>query len=133
MLEFKPNTVARQLPRKTHPRNIGVITQPFINYYSFVERLRGVQQCLGEQGDNFEVVLYNISSLASFDERVRFMAQTGFVEGLLVIDLELTEEQVDLLNSAHIPFVGLNQFKDRSWTCLAMTTSRAGDWRRSIC
>ena len=125
-LEFKPNTVARQLPRKTHPRNIGVITQPFINYYSFVERLRGVQRYLGEQDDNFEVVLYNISSLSSFDERVRFMAQAGSVEGLLVIDLEFSDEQVDLLNSAHIPFVGLNQFKDRAWACFGYDNIEGG-------
>lgn len=125
-LDFTPNTVARQLPRKTRPRNIGVITQPFINYYSFVERLRGVQKYLGEQPDNFEVVLYNISSLSSFDERVRFMAQTGIVEGLLVIDLELSDEHIELLNSAHIPFVGLNQFKDRSWTCFGYDNIEGG-------
>ena len=125
-LEFKPNTVARQLPRRTHFRNIGVITQPFINYYSFVERLRGVQRYLGAQTDGFEIVLYNISTPSSFDERIRFVAQTGIVEGLLVIDLELTDGQIELLNSAHIPSVGLNQFQDQAWPCFGYDNIKGG-------
>jgi len=125
-LGFKPKSAARQLPRKTFPRNIGVITQPFINYYSFVERLRGVQRYLGEQSEDFELVLYNISSPVSFEKRVRFVAQTGFVEGLLVIDLELSDEQLSLLDSAHIPLVGLNQFADRTWSCFGYDNIQGG-------
>lgn len=125
-LDFKPKPAARQLPRKMLPRNIGVITQPFVNYYSFVERLRGVQRYLGEQAEDLELVLYNINSPTSFDKRIRFVAQTGFVEGLLVIDLEPSDKQLSLLDSAHIPFVGLNQFRDRTWTCFGYDNIQGG-------
>ncbi len=117
-LDFKPNTVARQLPRKTRVCNIGVITQPFINHYSFVERLRGVQRALVKLDRHYELVLYNISSPESYDDRLRTIAQTGPVDGLLIIDIDLTTEQFELLTSATIPFVGLNQFQDRPWPCI---------------
>lgn len=125
-LGFKPNTVARQLPRKTRLRNIGVITQPFINHYSFVERLRGVQRTLSELKKRYELVLYNISSPESYQERLEIIAQTGAVSGLLIIDLDLTDEQIELLESAAIPFVGLNQFQQRSWPCIGMNNVEGG-------
>ncbi|GAB4573732.1 MAG: LacI family DNA-binding transcriptional regulator [Anaerolineae bacterium] len=125
-LDFRPNTVARQLPRKTRLRNIGVITQPFINHHSFVERLRGVQRVLGQTARRYELVLYNISSLDHLDERLVTIARTGSVDGLLLIDLDLTPEQVELLTSANIPFVGLNQFQDRDWPCIGSDNEAGG-------
>jgi DNA-binding LacI/PurR family transcriptional regulator len=117
-LGFKPSAVARQLPRKTQLRNIGVITQPFVSYYSFVERLRGVQQVLWQDDPDYELVLYNISSGRSYNDRLQSIARSGAVEGLLIIDLDLNDDQIELLNGANIPVVGLNQFQDRAWPCI---------------
>ena len=125
-LDFKPNTVARQLPRKTRLRNIGVITQPFINPHSFVERLRGAQRAIGQAARQYELILYNISSPAHYDERLRSIAQTGAVDALLIIDLDLTDEQVTILTSANIPFMGLNQFQDRAWPCIGYSNFEGG-------
>ena len=114
-LGFKPNYAARSLPRKTQFHNIGVITQPFVNYHSFAERLRGVQQALGATENKYELVLYNVSSLEHFNKRIASIIQTHSVEGLLVVDLELSEAQQEALNQANIPFVGIGCFGDVSW------------------
>jgi len=107
-LGYKPNQIARQLPRKTRLRNIGVITQPFLSYPSFVERLRGAQMALSEHTNHYEIILYNVSSLESYAERLKTIAQSGAVDGVLVIDLELNAAARDLLTQAHLPFTGLN-------------------------
>lgn len=125
-LDFRPNTVARQLPRKTRLRNIGVITQPFINHHSFVERLRGVQRVLGQTANRYELVLYNISSLNNYDKRLQSIAQIGAVDALLIIDLDLSDENATLLRSANIPFVGLNEFQNRDWPCIGHSNTAGG-------
>lgn len=114
-LHFKPNIVARQLPRKKRLRNIGVITQPFLTYHSFVERLRGVQKALSAAQVNYELVLYNVSSPENWNERLLTLAAAGPVEGLLIIDLLLSDAQRDALRQAHMPFVGINHLQDSTW------------------
>lgn len=117
-LGFKPNAIARQLPRKKRIQNIGVITQPFANYRSFAERLRGVQQALSELETEYELVLYSASSLLRYEERLNTISQHGMVDGLIIIDLDLSDEQKQLLRQAKIPFVGINHFQDRDWPCI---------------
>ena len=125
-LGFKPNRVARQLPRKTRVQNIGVITQPFINYEAFAERMRGVQMALNEQQPRYELVLYSVSSLSHFDEQLTTIVQTDAVDGLVVIDLDLTPAQLTLLRSANVPFVGLNHFQTRDWPCIGADDAQGG-------
>jgi DNA-binding LacI/PurR family transcriptional regulator len=125
-LGFKPNSVARMLPRKTRIHNIGVITQPFVNFRAFAERLRGVQRALFEQEANYELVLYSVSSLPHYDERLHTIVQTGAVEGLIIIDLDLFEGQKQLLRDARLPFVGLNHFLDRDWPCVGSDNFAGG-------
>lgn len=116
---FKPHAIARQLPRKTRFKNIGVITRPFIaNYYSFAERLRGVQNILNTHEDQYELVLFNTRSTQNYDERLLTIIQTAAIEGLIIIDLSLSEIQQDALYSANIPFIGLNHLQDATWPCI---------------
>lgn len=126
-LGFKPNSIARMLPRKTRIHNIGVITQLFVSYRSFAERLRGVQQVLHEQASHYELVLYTVSSLPHYEERLQSIVQTGAVEGLIIIDLDLFDEQKQMLRAANLPFVGLNHFHDRDWPCVG-TDNYAGGY-----
>jgi len=125
-LGFKPNTVARQLSRKTHVHNIGVITQPFISYRAFAERLRGVQLALSESDTEYELVLYTVSSLAHYDERLTSIVQTGIVDGLLIIDLNVYEEQQSRLKEAKLPVVGINHLKNQSWPCIGTDNVEGG-------
>lgn len=119
-LGFRPNSVARQLPRKTRIHNIGVITQPFVNYNyrSFAERLRGVQAALSFQPHQYELILYSVSSLMHYRERLASIAQSGTVEGLIIIDLELSDESRLSLENSKIPVVGINHFQNQNWPCI---------------
>lgn len=117
-LGFKPNAVARQLTRKTQLHNIGVVTQLFLSYRSFAHRLRGVQLALSEYETEYELVLYTVSSLDHYAERLEYIAKHRSIEGLIIVDLDLTEEQHKMLNDSRIPFVGINHFKGRDWTCI---------------
>lgn len=115
---FKPNALARQLPRKVRIHNIGVITQPFVSYRAFAERLRGVQTALMKHDSNRELVLYTVNSLKHYDERLTTIVQSRSVEGLLIIDLALTEEQKEMLRDAAVPFVGINPLQNQDWPCV---------------
>jgi DNA-binding LacI/PurR family transcriptional regulator len=125
-LGFKPNTVARQLSRKTRVHNIGVITQPFISYRAFAERLRGLQLALSQMETDYELMLYTVSSLAHYEERLAMIAQTGAVEALIIIDLNLYDEQKALLREANLPFIGINHLKDQDWTCIGTDNVEGG-------
>jgi DNA-binding LacI/PurR family transcriptional regulator len=125
-LGFKPNSVARQLSRKTRVRNIGVITQPFISYRAFAERLRGLQLALSEMESDYELMLYTVSSLAHYDERLTMIVQTGAVEALIIIDLDLYDEQKVLLREANLPFVGINHLKGQDWPCIGTDNVEGG-------
>ncbi len=117
-LGFRPNSLARQLPRKQRIHNIGVITQPFFSYRSFAERLRGVQSGLNESQHDYELVLYSISSIPHYHERLSYIAQSGSVEALVIIDLELSAEQKQMLSGAKIPFAGINHLQNQDWPCV---------------
>jgi LacI family transcriptional regulator, galactose operon repressor len=125
-LGFKPNSIARMLPRKTRIHNIGVITQPFISFRSFAERLRGVQRALYGHDTQHELVLYNASSLPHYDERLRAIVQLGAVEGLIIIDLDLHNGQKQMLLDARLPFVGINHFRGRDWPCIGTDNVEGG-------
>jgi LacI family transcriptional regulator len=126
-LGFRPNNVARALPRKARIHNLGVITQPFTSFYPFAQRLRGVQFALRELDSDYEVVLYNVSSLPHYEERLRTIVQSGTVDGLIIIDLDLFDEQKQMLRDANLPFVGINHFRERDWPCVG-TDNYAGGY-----
>jgi DNA-binding LacI/PurR family transcriptional regulator len=135
-LGFRPSTAARQLSLQRQVKYIGVITQPFINYYSFSERLQGIQKALGqkalnqsssdEQNSDYELLLYTVSSFEHYQTQLEAIAQTRAVEGLMIIDLELTHEQQDLLSHAGVPVVGVNHLQAQSWPCVATNNLEGG-------
>jgi len=118
-LQFKPNYAARKLPRKSRQRNIGVLTQPFQSYHSFVERLRGVQTALNDEEDDFELILFSVNSLDQFDDQITGIAQNGVVEALVVIDFATTQTQRAHLNTVGIPFIEINHHMQADWPCIA--------------
>jgi len=119
VLGFRPNAAARRLPRKRELRYVGVITHPFwLNYHSISERLRGIQTALNEGSQAFQLALFSVSSAAHFDTQLQNIVQTNAVEGLLIVDFDLSAEQIERLRQAHIPFVGLNHLRGRDWPCI---------------
>lgn len=126
-LGFKPNATARRLPRRTELRYLGVITHPFVrNYHSIAERLRGIQLAISASERPIEIALFSASSPAHYDSQLQNIVQTSAVDGLLIIDLDLTSAQEALLRTAQIPFVGINHFQDRSWPCIGTDNEVGG-------
>jgi DNA-binding LacI/PurR family transcriptional regulator len=118
-LNFRPNATARRLPRKTALRHIGVLSHPFVkNYHSIAERVRGIQTALMSYGRDLEIVLYSVSSPEHYDAQITNIVQHSDVLGLLIIDFDLREEQMNALRAANIPFVGINNLRDRAWACV---------------
>lgn len=125
-LGFKPNAVARQLPRKTRFKNIGVVTPPFLNYYSFAERLRGVQKALNKHHAEYEILLFNTRPSRDYRERLMSVIQTGVIDGLLIIDLMLSDEQQQALYYSGLPFVGLNHLEHVTWPRVGTDNVKGG-------
>jgi LacI family transcriptional regulator len=125
-LEFKPSSVARQLSLQRQVKHIGVITQPFINYYSFSERLRGIQKSLGEHDSDYELLLYTVSSLKHYQTQLETIAKTRAVAGLIIIDLELNQAQQDLFKDAALPVVGVNHLQFQTWPCIGTHNLEGG-------
>lgn len=125
-LKFKPNHAARKLPSKTRQRNIGVLTQPFQSYPSFVERLRGVQSALNEQIDDFELIIYSVNSLEQMNDQITEITQSGLLDALIVIDFTTTEDQRRRLSTVSIPFVNINHNINANWPCIATDNVAGG-------
>lgn len=126
-LGFVPNAAARQLPRKAPYQSIGVITRPFFEYYSFAERLRGVQRALEPYTPLYDLSLYNTRSTKNYDERLLSIIQTSVIAGLLIIDFDLTEPQKEALRLQGMPFVGLNHvMTNNDWACIGTNNVDGG-------
>lgn len=123
---FKPNAMARKLPKGNNFRTIGVITRLFDQYYSFAERLRGVQRAMRPHADEYELALYSLPQLTGIDERLTTIIQTRAMDALLVIDFDLTKQQKHLLRQQNIPFVGLNHITADDWTCIGVDNTYGG-------
>ncbi len=100
-LNYAPNPLARQLSLgKT--MNIGVIV-PFFTRPSFVERLRGVEQTLGNTA--YDLVLYNVESVERRDRCFREVPRRERVDGLLVMTLTPTDADVARFLESGVPTV----------------------------
>jgi LacI family transcriptional regulator len=126
-LNFRPNGLARRLPRKTELRHIGIISHPFTkNYHSLAERLRGIQSALQQHDSDLEIVLFAVSSPEHYDGQINSIVQNSDVLGVLILHLDLSDEQSQALRSSNIPFIGLNNFTGRDWTCIGVDDHEGG-------
>lgn len=110
-LGFRRSKVARQLSTGVQHRNVGAI-MPFITHPSFVERLRGMQLALDHHGNNFNLVLYNVSEPDRSPEQILNIVEQVAVDGLLIAALNITAEQQELLTQNGIPFVTLSDARE---------------------
>ena len=111
-LNYTPNTAARRLSNQVSTQNIGVITVPFLDYHSYVERLRGMQQTLNQQDDEYELLLYSASSTEAFNRKLDRIVQTSEVDALVIIDFVLDDNQLDQLEGAGLPYIVINHHVD---------------------
>jgi len=105
-LDYHPSPIAQRLSlRKTF--TIGVIT-PFFTRPAFVERLRGVEAALTES--EYDLVLYNVETTDKRDVCFRELPTSQRFDGLLIIALPPTEEDVAHFHQAGIPVVLIDAY-----------------------
>jgi LacI family transcriptional regulator len=100
-LDYHPSPIAQRLSlRKTFA--IGVIA-PFVTRPAFVGRLRGVEAALTES--KYDLVLYNVETTDKRDACFRELPTSQRFDGLLIIALPPTDEDVVHFHQAGIPVV----------------------------
>jgi DNA-binding LacI/PurR family transcriptional regulator len=120
-LDYHPSPIARRLSlRKTF--TIGVIA-PFFTRPSFVERLRGVESSLSANG--YDLVLYNVETAEKRDSAFRELPTSHRFDGLLIIALQPTDEDVLAFERSVTPVV-LVDAHHPSLTCVVIDDVRGG-------
>lgn len=100
-LEFVPKAEARARALSQTNR-IGVLT-PFFTEPSFVQRLRGIGAALSRA--NFELVIYTIDSISRLKEYLTLIPLTGNLDGLIIISLPVSEEDIQRVTNQGIEVV----------------------------
>lgn len=100
-LDYRPSPIARQLSlRKT--LTIGVIV-PFFTRPAFVERLRGVEAAVAES--EYDLIIYNVETPEKRDAYFRDVPHRQRIDGLIIISLSPTDEDVRHFAPAGMPTV----------------------------
>lgn len=105
-LNFRPSVMARRLSRGDASRQIGVL-ESFITAPAFVDRLRGIQEVIEGQSE-YDLLLYSCRTPERYEPKLARIVEQRSVEGLLVVDLKLSDEQALLLTDANIAVVSLS-------------------------
>src|SRR5919107_2850986 len=92
-LGFRPSSAARSLSTG-RSQGIGVIA-PFFTTPSVVERLRGVVGGLARRG--YDLLLFDVEAPEQRVDALRDFARSDRVDGLIVISLPLSDEEVGRL------------------------------------
>jgi DNA-binding LacI/PurR family transcriptional regulator len=101
LLDYEPHRAARALSGRSS-RAIAVVV-PLITQPSAVERLRGVLAALDESG--YEVVLFSIDDAEQRRVRLGRLLRRDLADGLLLVSLRPTPEEVRRLREAGLPTV----------------------------
>jgi LacI family transcriptional regulator len=105
-LDYHPSPIAQRLSlRKTFAT--GVIA-PFVTRPAFVGRLRGVEAALAES--KYDLVLYNVETTDKRDACFRKLPTSQRFDGLLIIALPPTDEDVAHFHQAGIPVVLIDAY-----------------------
>jgi LacI family transcriptional regulator len=100
-LDYHPNRAARTLSRR-RSGTIAVVV-PFFTQPSALARLQGVLDALDDTP--YEVVLYNVDHAEQRRERLQRLLRHDVGDGLLVLSLRLTSDEVARLRQADVPAV----------------------------
>jgi LacI family transcriptional regulator, galactose operon repressor len=100
-LGYRPSATARNLSLG-RTQTLGVIA-PFFTSPSVVERLRGIDDIVGESV--YDLTLFNIETREQRRTALRRFARRERVDGVIVISLPLTVAEVRALDRAGVPAV----------------------------
>ena len=101
-LGYRRSSTARNLSRGRTDA-IGVVV-PFFTSGSVLERLRGVVERLGEEND-FDLLLFDVETLRQRTDAFTRFARGDRVDGLLIISLRPTDDEVASLQREDLPVV----------------------------
>ena len=90
-LGYRRSSTARSLAIG-RTQTIGVVA-PFFTSGSVLERLRGVVERL-RQGDEYDLLLFDVETLAQRADAFRTFARSGRVDGLLIMSLRPSDAEV---------------------------------------
>jgi DNA-binding LacI/PurR family transcriptional regulator len=120
-LDYHPSPIAQRLSlRKTFA--IGVIA-PFVTRPAFVGRLRGVEAALTES--EYDLVLYNVETTDKRDACFRELPTSQRFDGLLIIALPPTDEDVAHFHQAGIPVVLIDAYHP-ALSCVVIDDVKGG-------
>jgi LacI family transcriptional regulator len=122
-LNFRPSVVARRLSQGNARRQIGVL-ESFITSPAFTDRLRGIQEVI-EATTDFELLLFSCGSPDRYSRRLASIIEQRSVEGLLLVDLLLSEEQAEQVKAANIA-VAFISAEHRAWPSVGPDDVRGG-------
>jgi LacI family transcriptional regulator len=100
-LGFTPSPMARRLSLG-RTLTIGVVVS-FLTRPQAVERLRGIEAVLAET--EFDLVIYNVETVAKRNHYLRTLPQSQRTDGLLVVSLPPPPESVAMLERGPVPVV----------------------------
>src|SRR3954471_14572481 len=100
-LDYEPSAAARALSTG-RTSTVGVLA-PFYTEPSVVERLRGATRRLAEAG--YEVALLDVERPEQGEKALRSLSVKGRVDGLLIVSLPPTPDQLERLAAAGVPVV----------------------------
>jgi DNA-binding LacI/PurR family transcriptional regulator len=100
-LGYRRSATARSLSLG-RSQTIGVVA-PFFTTPSVVERLRGISQHLAEH--DYDLMLFDVETPGQRTDALRDFAQRDRVDGLLVISLPLSDDEVQALRCDDLPIV----------------------------
>jgi DNA-binding LacI/PurR family transcriptional regulator len=101
-LDYHPSPVARQLSTGGRSQAIGIIA-PFFTRPAYVGRLRGIETALLES--QYDLILYNVETPEQRDNLFRRIPRERRVDGLVIITLHPTDEDVKLFKRYGMPIV----------------------------
>lgn len=100
-LDFRPSQAARRLSLG-RTMTVGVLV-PFVAHRSAVERIRGVVERL--ESTPYDLTLFNVQTIQQRDEQYHSLADRGRVDGLIVVSLPPTDDEVARYRERGVPLV----------------------------
>lgn len=105
-LDYSPSSVARRLSRG---RSMAVaVIAPFFTRRSYVERLQGIEHVLSAAG--YDLILYNVETVARRDECLRALPRGERLDGLLILSLAPQDAEVERLLELEAPTVLIDAY-----------------------
>ncbi len=105
-LDYSPSSVARRLSRG---RSMAVaVIAPFFTRRSYVERLQGIEHVLSAAG--YDLILYNVETVARRDECLRALPRGERLDGLLILSLVPEDAEVQRLLELDAPTVLIDAY-----------------------